>query len=64
MGELAHTSQTGEVTVQTHTGFDMGRAALEGFADQVSGTGKFLISDDDVINGSEALEMIFAAAAN
>ena len=64
LSEFAHTSQTGEVTVQTHTGFDMGRAALEGFADQVSGTGKFLISDDDVINGSEALEMIFAAAAN
>ena len=64
LGELAHTSQTGEVTVQTHTGFNMGRAALEGFADQVSGTGKFLISDDDVINASEALEKIFAAAAN
>ena len=64
LGELAHTSQTGEVTVQTHTGFDMGRAALEGFADQVSGTGKFLISDDEVINASEALEMIFAATAN
>jgi hypothetical protein len=62
LSEFAHTSQTGEVTVQTHAGFNMERAALEGFADQVSGTGKYLISDDDVIYSSEALEKIILAA--
>ena len=62
LSEFVHTNQAGEISVDTNKGFNMEGAALEAFADQIEGSGKYPISDDDVIYASEALEKIFVAA--
>ena len=63
LSECVHTNQAGEISVDTNKGFNMEGAALEAFADHIEGSGKYPISDDDVIYASEALEKIFVAAA-
>ena len=64
LSEFVHTNQAGEISVDTNKGFNMEGAALEAFADQIEGSGKYPISDDDVIYASEALEKIFVAAGS
>ena len=59
-----HTNKAGEISVDTNKGFNMEGAGLEAFADQIEGSAKYPISDDDVIYASEALEKIFVAAGS
>ena len=64
LSEFVHTNQAGEMSVEITKGFNMEGAALEAFADQIEGSSKYPVSDDEVISSSEALEKIFAAAAS
>ena len=61
LSECVHTNQAGEITIEKTSGFNMEGAALEAFADQINGTGKYPVSDGEVILSSEALDKVFAA---
>ena len=62
LGEFVYTDQTAQIKVTKNKGFNMEGASLELFADQVTGSGSFPISDEDVMLSSEALEKIIMAA--
>jgi predicted dehydrogenase len=62
LGEFVYTDQTGNISVTENKEFNMEGKSLELFADQITGTGKFLISDEEVMQSSAALEMIVNAA--
>ena len=62
LSEFVLTDEMGEVTVEVTEGFNMEGAALESFADQVAGTGTYFISDEEVINSSDAFEKIVNAS--
>ena len=62
LSEWVHTNQAGELTVEKTSGFNMEGAALEAFADQITGKGNYPVSDEEVILSSEALENIIEAA--
>jgi len=60
--EFVYTDQTGQIKVTENKGFNMEGRSLELFADQVNGEGKFLVSDQEVLKSSKALEMVINAA--
>ena len=62
LGEFVYTDQTGQIKVTENKGFNMEGRSLELFADQVNGEGKFLVSDQEVLKSSKALEMVINAA--
>ena len=62
LGEFVYTDQTAKIEVTQNKGFNMGGASLELFADQITGSGSFPVSDEDVMRSSGALEKIIAAA--
>ncbi len=62
LGEFVYTDQTGQINVTESKGFNMEGRSLELFADQINGEGQFLVSDQDVLKSSEALEMVINAA--
>jgi predicted dehydrogenase len=62
LGEFVYTDQTAKIEVTKNKGFNMEGASLELFADQITGSGNFPVSDKDVMHSSEALEKIVAAA--
>jgi len=62
LGEFVYTDQTAQIKVTKNKGFNMEGASLELFADQITGSGSFPISDEDVMLSSEALEKIIMAA--
>ena len=64
LSEFVLTDPMGEVTVETTDGFNMEKAALEAFADQINGVGSYFITDDEVIKASDAFERIVSAAEN
>jgi predicted dehydrogenase len=62
LGEFIYTDQTAKIEVTENKGFNMEGASLELFADQITGSGSFPVSDKDVMYSSGALEKIIAAA--
>ena len=62
LGEFVYTDQTAKIEVTENKGFNMEGASLELFADQITGSGSFPVSDKDVVYSSGALEKIIAAA--
>jgi predicted dehydrogenase len=62
LGEFVYTDQTAKIEVTENKGFNMEGASLELFADQITGSGSFPVSDKDVMYSSGALEKIIAAA--
>jgi predicted dehydrogenase len=62
LGEFVYTDQTAQIEVTENKGFNMEGASLELFADQITGSGSFPVSDKDVMYSSGALEKIIAAA--
>ena len=62
LGEFIYTDQTAKIEVTKNKGFNMEGASLELFADQITGSGSFPVSDKDVMYSSGALEKIIAAA--
>ena len=62
LGEFVYTDQTAQIKITKNKGFNMEGASLELFADQITGSGRFPISDEDVMLSSEALEKIIMAA--
>jgi predicted dehydrogenase len=62
LGEFIYTDQTAQIEVTENKGFNMEGASLELFADQITGSGSFPVSDKDVMYSSGALEKIIAAA--
>ena len=63
LGEFVYTDQTAQIEVTENKGFNMEGASLELFADQITGSGSFPVSDKDVMYSSGALEKIIAAAS-
>jgi predicted dehydrogenase len=63
LGEFVYTDQTAKIEVTENKGFNMEGASLELFADQITGSGSFPVSDKDVMHSSGALEKIIAAAS-
>ena len=63
LGEFVYTDQTAKIEVTKNKGFNMEGASLELFADQITGSGSFPVSDEDVMRSSGALEKIIAAAS-
>ena len=63
LGEFVYTDQTAKIEVTENKGFNMEGASLELFADQITGSGSFPVSDKDVMYSSGALEKIIAAAS-
>ena len=49
LSEWVHTNQAGELTIEKTSGFNMEGAALEAFADQITGKGNYPVSDEEVI---------------
>ena len=62
LGEFVYTDQTAKIEVTENKSFNMEGASLELFADQITGSGSFPVSDKDVMYSSGALEKIIAAA--
>ena len=62
LGEFVYTDTAAQIEVTENKGFNMEGASLELFADQISGIGRFPISDKDVMQSSAALEKIILAA--
>jgi predicted dehydrogenase len=62
LGEFIYTDQTAKIEVTQNKGFNMEGASLELFADQITGRGRFPVSDKDVMLSSEALEKIISSA--
>ena len=62
LGEFVYTDQTAQIEVTENKGFNMEGASLELFADQITGSGSFPVSDKEVLYSSGALEKIIAAA--
>jgi predicted dehydrogenase len=63
LGEFVYTDQTAKIEVTENKGFNMEGASLELFADQITGSGSFPVSDKEVLYSSGALEKIIAAAS-
>jgi predicted dehydrogenase len=63
LGEFVYTDQTAQIEVTENKGFNMEGASLELFADQITGSGSFPVSDKEVLYSSGALEKIIAAAS-
>lgn len=62
LSEFVYINQAGKIAVTQNNGFNMEKTSLELFADQITGNGKFLVPDEDVLLSSEALEKIILAA--
>ena len=62
LGEFVFTDQAAKIEVTENKEFNMEGASLELFADQITGNNSFPVSDEDVMNSSEALEKIILAA--
>ena len=62
LGEFVYTDQTAKIEVTENKSFNMEGASLELFADQITGSGSFPVSDKEVLYSSGALEKIIAAA--
>jgi predicted dehydrogenase len=62
LGEFVFTDQTAKIEVTENREFNMEGASLELFADQITSSNSFPVSDEDVINSSGALEKIILAA--
>ena len=62
LGEFVFTDQNAKIKVTKNQGFNMEGASLELFADQITSSNSFPVSDEDVINSSGALEKIILAA--
>jgi len=63
LGEFVYTDQTAKIEVTENKGFNMEGASLELFADQITGSGSFPVSDKEVLYSSGALEKIIAATS-
>ena len=63
LGEFVYTDQTAKIEVTENKGFNMEGASLELFADQITGSGSFPVSDKEVLYSSGALEKIITAAS-
>jgi predicted dehydrogenase len=63
LGEFVYTDQTAQIEVTENKGFNMEGASLELFADQITGSGSFPVSDKEVLYSSGALEKIITAAS-
>jgi predicted dehydrogenase len=63
LGEFVYTDQTAKIEVTENKGFNMEGASLGLFADQITGSGSFPVSDKEVLYSSGALEKIIAAAS-
>jgi predicted dehydrogenase len=58
LGEFVYTDPMAQITVTENKGFNMEGASLELFADQITGSASFPVTDKDVMLSSEALEKI------
>ena len=63
LGEFVYTDQTAKIEVTENKSFNMEGASLELFADQITGSGSFPVSDKEVLYSSGALEKIIAATS-
>ncbi len=62
LAEFVFTDQTAQISVTQNKNFNMEGTSLELFADQITGNGSFLVSDEEVMFSSDALEKIIKAA--